>query len=170
MQVGAEHGIKLIYRSIHKKAFAAWLAKEFSGGLILNPHVVAFALLSRCVDSFLKSLPRSPKGMLISDENKEIVKDVEKSISVLRAFEGNLRLNQIIEKGFFIDSQASLPLQLCDLFALSLRKRVEANRGGETKPFDEQGITAAASLIYENRTEEMDVLKWIKEHHARIKK
>ena len=49
--------------------------------------------------------PRS--GIFISDENKEIVRDVEKSIKVLRGIEGTLKLGQIIEKGFFIDSSKS---------------------------------------------------------------
>ncbi len=169
MRIGARHGVKLIHRPIHKKRFAMWQAKEFSGGLKLNPHVPAFALLSRCVDSYLRSLPGSPRGMLISDDNKEIVKDVEKSIRALRDFDGKLRLNQIIEKGFFIDSQTSLPLQLCDLFALSLRKKAESDGGSEMKPFDKQGIAIAAGLVHEDKTEEMDVLTWFTEHHTNKK-
>ena len=54
-------------------------------------------------------LPGKPLGMFISDENKEIVRDVEKSIKVLRGMEGTLRLSQIVEKGFFIDSAKSRP-------------------------------------------------------------
>jgi hypothetical protein len=57
------------------------------------------------------------------------VHDIEKSIKVLRGAAGSLRLAQIVEKGFFIDSEKSRVLQLCDLCALSVRKKEEAKEG-----------------------------------------
>ncbi len=172
MQVGADHDIRLIFRSVHKKAYASWLVKELGKGVIVNPHIVAFAMLSRCVDNYLSSLPGKPLGMLISDENKEIVADVEKSIQVFRSLEGSLRLNQIVEKGFFIDSSKSLPLQLCDLFALSLRKRIERFWGtAPSKPIDDSGIQFCEKILHNDNQHDTDVLNWLKEsERSAIKK
>src|SRR4051794_2853837 len=98
-------------------------------GVKINPHVAAFPLVARVVDEYLGGLPGKALGMFISDENKEIVHDIEKSIKVLRAVTGTLRLGQIVEKGFFIDSKKSRVLQLCDLCALSARKKEEGKMG-----------------------------------------
>ena len=117
-------------------------------GIVVNPHVAAFPLVARVVDDWLKSLPGSPLGIFISDENKEIVRDVEKSIKVLRGIEGTLKLGQIIEKGFFIDSTKSVILQLCDLCAVSLRKREEAKAGFRDNPLHHSGIVLLEPPIH----------------------
>jgi hypothetical protein len=161
MTVGEKHGVRLICRTVFKKKFADWCVKEFGTGIRVNPHVVAFALLSRCIDNYLKALPGPPLGILISDENKEVVMDIEKSIHVFRGLDGVLRLGRIVEKGFFIDSSKSLPLQLCDLFTLSLRKKEERRRGLAIKPFDDSGIIISERLSYTDHQNDIDVLTWL---------
>src|ERR1019366_2186577 len=126
LKLAHQHGLKLIYRAIEKRRFQQWMQSAFGPGVLINPHVVAFPLVARVVDEYLKSLPRSPLGIFIADENREIIGDVEKSIRLLRGTAGSLRLGQIVEKGFFIDSTTSLVLQLCDLCAYSARKKEEA--------------------------------------------
>ncbi len=116
--VAVKHDLRIVYRAIVKKRFERWMHGTFGTGVAINPHVAAFPLVARVVDDWLRSLPGSPLGVFISDENKEIVRDVEKSIRVLRGIEGTLKLGQVIEKGFFIDSSKSVILQLCDLCAL----------------------------------------------------
>lgn len=141
LAIAAKHSLKLIYRAIVKKKFLAWLDSTFgSGTLVINPHVAAFALVARVVDDYLASLTPSALGMFISDENKEIVRDVEKSIKVLRGMDGTLKLSRIVEKGFFIDSAKSRPLQLCDLFALAARKKEERKVGLPPKSIDDASI------------------------------
>ncbi len=168
MRVGQSHGVRLSYSTVHKSKYAQWLVERFGHGVVINPHVPAFLLLSRCVDTYLQTLPGRPLGIFISDENKEVVADIEKSIRVLRSEVGTLRLGQIIEKGFFIDSKKSLPLQLCDLFTLSLRKRTERMRKcSEPKSFDDSGIAIAESLIYQNDTQNPDVLNWLVEQRKK---
>jgi hypothetical protein len=162
MAVGSSHGVRLIHRSIQKTRYAEWLVKEFGQGVIVNPHIAAFALVTMCVDGYLKALPNSPRGMLISDENKEIVADVEKSIRIWRGAEHTIKTSQIVEKGFFIDSSKSLPLQLCDLFTLSLRKRAERMLGAAAKPIDDSGIATAEKLLYTDNKAGSDVLEWLK--------
>lgn len=167
MNVGARHEIKLIHRTVAKAPYGRWLVKTFGSGVMFNPHVIAFSLLARCVDTYLQSLPDKPLGMFISDDNKEIVADVEKVSRVLKDEIGPMRTSQLIEKGFFIDSSKSLPLQLCDLYALSLRKRTERIRGlGNPKRFDDTGITTAESLLHKDQTQDGDVLDWFKQFHA----
>ena len=99
--------------------------------------------------------------MFISDDNKQIVSDVEKTIRALRGTEGLLRLTQIVEKGFFIDSKASHPLQLCDLCALSLRKKEEADLGRPLKPIDESGIKIIEPYIHRGDEAFPDVMGWL---------
>jgi hypothetical protein len=99
--------------------------------------------------------------MFISDENKQIVSDVEKTIRALRGTEGSLRLTQIVEKGFFIDSKASHPLQLCDLCALSLRKMEEMNNGAPMKPIDQSGVKIIKPCVYRGDERYLDVVSWL---------
>jgi hypothetical protein len=166
MKVGKKHEVRLSFYTVAKKEYAQWLAKTFGGGIVINPHIVAFALLARCVDNYLQSLNDKPLGMFISDENKQVMADVEKSIRVLQGELGALQLKQIVEKGFFIDSSKSLPLQLCDLFALSLRKKRERESGlTPAKSIDDSGIKLAESLVYENNEHDGDVLDWLKKQY-----
>jgi hypothetical protein len=165
MDAGAAHGVKLIHRHIEKRRYHQWLTKTFGGGVTINPHVVAFALIARIVDDYLTSLPGNTQGILISDENKEIVADVEKSIRILRGEVGTLKLGRIIEKGFFIQSSKSLPLQLCDLFALSLRKRAERLLGAAPKSIDDTGIQRAEALLHKGNERFQDVIAWLTKQH-----
>jgi hypothetical protein len=167
MEVGRQHNIRLMSRSIHKKRFAEWLNQAYGEGIRVNPHVVAFAFLSRCIDNYLQTLPEQPLGIFISDENKEIVADIEKSINVLRELKGTLRLSRIVEKGFFIDSCKSLPLQLCDLFAMSLRKQSERDWAcGPPKAFDDSGIARSQALLYTDNQHLNDTMRWLTTPHA----
>jgi hypothetical protein len=159
--VAVKHDLKIIYRATAKKRFERWQHHTFGSGIVINPHVVTFPLVARVVDDWLKSLPGSPLGIFISDENKEIVRDVEKSIKVLRGIEGTLKLGQIIEKGFFIDSSKSVILQLCDLCAYTLRKKEEAKAGLRDNPLHHSGVALLEPLIHRGNENLQDVLQWI---------
>src|SRR5438045_3243476 len=99
-RLAQKHALKFVYRAIAKKRFLEWSHTSFGTGVAINPHVAAFPLVARVVDDLLKSLPGSPLGIFISDENREVVRDVEKAIRILRGAAGVLKLGQIIEKGF----------------------------------------------------------------------
>lgn len=162
LAIAAKHELKLIYRAIVKKRFLSWLDATFgSGNLIINPHVAAFPLVARVVDDYLASLTSPALGMFISDENKEIVRDVEKSIKVLRGIDGTLRLSRILEKGFFIDSAKSRPLQLCDVCALAARKKEERKAGLPAKSIDDKSIELLEPLIHRGNESLTDVLAWL---------
>ncbi len=156
-----QHGLKLIYRAIVKRRFQEWTRTTFGAGIFVNPHVIAFPLVARVVDEYLKSLPGAPLGIFIADENREIIGDVEKAIRLLRCIEGSLKLGQIIEKGFFIDSSGSLLLQLCDLCAYSARKKEEGKAGMVVKPIDQGGITLIEQLVFRGNEALQDTLDWL---------
>jgi hypothetical protein len=161
LELAHRHGLKLIYRAIEKKRFEKWIQSTFPPGVSINPHTVAFPLVARVVDEYLKSLPNSPLGIFIADENREIIGDVEKSIRLLRGSETSLKLGQIIEKGFFIDSTTSLLLQLCDLCAYSARKKEEARIGLATRTVDQNGILLIEPLIHRGNEAFQDTLDWV---------
>ncbi len=161
LKTAQKHQLKLVYRAIVKKRFQRWSHDTFGSGVSINPHVAAFPLVARVVDEYLDSLPGKALGMFISDENKEIVHDVEKSIKILRGAAGALRLARIVEKGFFIDSTKSRVLQLCDVCAFSARKKEEAKAGKPIKGPDEQGVALIEPLIHCGNEALVDVLAWL---------
>ncbi len=123
--------------------------------------------MARVVDDYLATLPGNALGMFISDENKEIVRDVEKSIKVLRGAEGGLRLHRIVEKGFFIDSEKSRLLQLCDVCALCVRKYEEEKAGLSIKPLDRSAIPLIEPIIHRGNEALVDVLSWLAEEQRK---
>jgi len=163
LQIAMKHELKLVYRSIAKRRFQNWLMATFGAGITINPHVAAFALMARVVNEYLVSLGPTSLGMFISDENKEIVRDVEKSIKVLRRKDGALQLTRIVEKGYFIDSAKSRILQLCDLCAMSARKKEERKEGLASQTVDDTGIGLVEGLIHRGNDSLVDVLKWLED-------
>lgn len=161
LQLAARQQLRFVYRSIVKKNFARWLEKAFGPGVLINPHVAAFALVAQVIQEYLKSLPGPPLGIFISDDNREVAPDVEKSIRILRSDQSTLRLGQIIEKGFFIDSRTSLPLQLCDLCTYAARRREEHAAGFPVKPLDQQCIPWLDALVHQGNESLTDVLAWL---------
>ncbi len=163
LEVARQHNLKVVYRAILKRKFQAWLHGKFGAGVLINPHVAAFALVARVVDEYLQNVSRSELGIFISDENKEIVRDVEKSIKVLRGKDGALKLSRIIEKGFFIDSRKSRILQLCDVMALTLRKLEERKQQISSKSIDDGGIRLIEPMIHRGNEAFLDVMAWLSE-------
>ncbi|HVS52052.1 MAG TPA: DUF3800 domain-containing protein [Opitutaceae bacterium] len=163
------HGIKFIYRAIVKKRFQAWVHSVFGAGVAINPHVAAFPIVARAVDTHLQGLGPKTLGMFISDENKDVVRDVEKAHKLLRGTQGALKLKQIIEKGFFIDSASSLPLQLCDLCVYAARKKEEQKAGIPVKPLDASGVALVDPLILRMSESLPDVLAWLEEQQKKVR-
>jgi hypothetical protein len=166
-RIAQKHSLKFVYRAISKRRFADWSNHTFGSGVAINPHVAAFPLVARVVDDLLKSLPDSPLGIFISDENREVVRDVEKAIRFFRGAEGVLKLSQIIEKGFFIESEKSLVLQLCDLCVYTARRREEKKLGYTVKPIDEGGIPLIEPLIHVGDERLRDVNTWLEQQQKK---
>ena len=151
--------VKELYGSVGRANRAMKLAREMGTEQYIQESRVAhgFALAQRAV----YDLRRVVRGGRIADENKDVMYDVEKAIRLLRADMGALRLSQIIEKGFFIESHTSLPLQLCDLCAFCLRRMEEEKAGLALKPLDANCIPWAKPLIHRGAEPLTDVLTWL---------
>jgi hypothetical protein len=167
LQVAQRHGLKFIYRAIAKRRFQNWLTSTFGSGVAINPHVAAFPLMARAVDTHLQSLGSSTLGIFIADENKDVVRDVEKAHKLLRGAEGVLKLERVVEKGFFIDSSTSLPLQLCDLCVYAARRKEEQREGLTVKPIDASAIPLLDPLVLRASESMPDVLAWLTEQQKR---
>ena len=163
LEIAHRHDLKFVCRSIEKKKFQHWVHGTFGSGVSINPYIAAFPLVALVVNEFLANLPVKALGSFISDENKEIVADIEKSIRQLRLAAGPLRLSQVVEKVFFIDSAKSRILQLCDLCAFNARKKEEARVKGPVKSFDERGVALVDRLVHRGNEQIWDVLAWLTE-------
>ncbi|MDX2109648.1 MAG: DUF3800 domain-containing protein [Verrucomicrobiota bacterium] len=161
LAVAQSFELKVIHRAIVKKRYASWLHATFGPGVMINPHNAAFLLIAQCVNDYLKNTPGTPLGILIADENQEVMPDVEKFIRLLRGESGTLKLCHIIEKGFFIESRQSLLLQLCDVCAFALRRMEEEKADLPVKPIDKHLIPWVKPLIYRGIEPMPDVLAWL---------
>lgn len=159
--VARKFELKVIHRAILKKRYAQWLHNAYGPGVSINPHNVAFLLITQVVNEYLKQAKGSPLGILIADENHEVMPDVEKSIRLLRGETGTLKLSHVIEKGFFIESSKSLLLQLCDLCAYGLRRLEEEKAGLTVKPIDQNIIPMVKPLIHRGTESMPGVLAWL---------
>jgi uncharacterized protein DUF3800 len=165
--IARKHGLRFVYRAIEKRRYKKWMVQSFGGGVVINPHVAAFPLIARVVDDYLQNSPGSPLGVLIFDENRDVVTDVEKSHRLLRSQEGVLKLKQIIEKAFFIDSRSSLPLQLCDLCVYAARRKEELRTGFPVKPYNQDCVPLVEPLIHRGEEKFPDVIAWLAEQKKR---
>lgn len=167
IQIAIDHQLCFIYRAIPKKRFASWLERTFGKGIAMNPHIAAYPLVSQSINAYLRSLGEDELGILINDENKEVVADIERTTKLLRADSSSLQLDHIIEKSFFIDSSKSHLLQLADLCTFHARKREEAKIGLPEKHIDQSGIKLIEPLIYSTSESMSDVLAWLTSQNKR---
>lgn len=161
MKLAEKHNLKVCYRAINKQRYARWQSRVFGSGVFINPQVSAFALLASVLDSYLGA--QNDVGMFIFDDNKEVTKDIEKSIRILRGGEKKIKIENVIEKGFFIDSGKSRVLQLCDVFTYSARKKEEhIEFGTPYKHPVESSIPLLDLVIHEGEENFRDVMVWLK--------
>ena len=135
LQIAARHRLPFIYRAITKSRYERWMKSAFGSNISVNPHLAAFPLVAQVANNYLRAISKNALGIIISDDNREVVNDLERFLKLLRATPGALQLDRIIEKGFFIDSRKSLLIQLADLCTLQARKDEERKIGLPPKIF-----------------------------------
>lgn len=162
LQIAIDHKLHLIYRAIVKKRYEKWMATTFGAGVSVNPHLAAFPLVAQVANNLLRSFGNDVLGIIISDDNREVVGDIERFQKLLRVTPGVLHLDRIIEKGFFIDSSKSRLIQLTDLCILHARKVEERKLGMEPKSIDDRGIELIQPLIHRGEESFPDVIEWLK--------
>lgn len=163
LQLAAKHELRFIYRAITKSRYERWMKSAFGHNISVNPHLAAFPLVAQVANNYLRSLSPTALGIIISDDNREVVDDIERFLKLLRAASGSLRLDRIIEKGFFIDSKKSLLIQLADLCALHARKDEERKIGLAPKRIDDVGIELLQKLVHRGEESFSDVIQWLQE-------
>ena len=89
MKIAQSYQLKFFYRKIFKPQFSAWLEREYGEAIKMNPHAMAFPLVSHAINQYLKRQPEHSLGIMISDEHKELSSDLEKSLRLLRHDDGN---------------------------------------------------------------------------------
>jgi hypothetical protein len=132
----------------------------------INPQIAAFVFLAHVINEYLYSRKPTSLGIFISDENREVVTDIEEAIRILRISRSRLRLSQIVEKGFFIESRKSLLLQLCDLCTFSVRKREEEKIGRRISQTNRSLASLADPLVYRGREATTDAIAWLQQQYA----
>lgn len=162
LEIAAHYQLNFIYRSIVKKRYERWMISVFGSGVSVNPHLAAFPLVVQVANNLLRTMGTDVLGITISDDNREVVGDIERFQKLLRVTPGALHLDRIIEKGFFIDSSKSRLLQLCDLCTLHARKAEERKIGLPAKTIDDQGIELIQPLIHRGEESFPDVIEWLK--------
>ncbi len=161
--IAQKHKLRFIYRSIVKKRYERWMLSVFGPGIGVNPHLAAFPLVAQVANNLLRTIGANVRGIIISDENREVVGDIERFQKLLRLTPGALHLDRIIEKGFFIDSHKSRLLQLADLCTLQARKQEERKLGLDAKSIDDQGINLIQPLIHRGQESLPDVIQWLQQ-------
>jgi hypothetical protein len=121
------------------------------------------------VDHHLKGKGKNEFGMLIFDETKEHLGDVERSLRTLRLEpESILKTTNIVEKGFFVDSSKSFGLQLIDLSAYYIRKYEEHKMGIKVSELDKQTFVKIETLISTGIGSDVkDVLDWVRKYYIK---
>lgn len=163
LRVAQKHGLRFIYRAITKSRYERWMKSTFGSNIAINPHLAAFPLVAQVANNYLRNLSKDALGIIISDDNREVVDDIERFLKLLRATSGALRLDRIIEKGFFIDSRKSLLIQLADMCALHARKDEERKIGLPAKSIDDSGITLLKELVHRGEESFPDVIQWLQQ-------
>ncbi len=161
--IAGRHQLRFIYRAITKSRYERWMKATFGNNITVNPHLAAFPLVAQVANNYLRSLSPPALGIIISDDNREVVDEIERFLKLLRATSGTLRLDRIIEKGFFIDSRTSLLIQLADLCTLHARKEEERRIGLPPKSFDDRGIALLQPLVHRGTESLPDVIQWLQQ-------
>lgn len=157
--------LKVFYRRVIKKQFQTFCERRFGKGILVSPYLMALSMLWPEFNKYLND--QNDFGMLIFDENKNYYLDAEKSLKSLRLDPRFVTSNnKLIEKGFFVESTKSIPLQLVDLIAYYIRKYEEHKLGLRVSEIDQScfnqidRIAQMSSML----PEFPDIMKWAKEN------
>lgn len=151
----------VLYRKIVKKDYQKYCEDKYGKGIKIDPYVMAFPFICLGVKPYLER--KNDLGIFIIDEHRSIF-DIEQSLKTLRQAHGDvLKMERVIEKGFFVDSSKSYPIQMLDLVLYYLRKYEEYKIGKKVSPvhlevFD---LVVSLSMNLDNHNQGRDILEWV---------
>lgn len=110
---------------IDKQKFKKFITKVHGSSIKIDPYLYAFSFLSIEYNNFL--IQNNSNGMILVDENNNIVDSLEKVYSKLIGdnFEGDT--NNIIENVLFLESKKNNFIQLADLCNFYINKYCSIN-------------------------------------------
>ncbi len=142
---------KIFYMSIDKKRFEAFCLKQYGEGVRIQPYIMALPLICKSIDEFVGKDKK--RGILIFDERKEGVAEAEQAVKNLRLDrKSTLNTSNLIEKGFFIDSKKSYPIQVVDMIAYYLRKYEEFQLGRNVSKIHQQAFLRLERMAVDVKT------------------
>lgn len=166
LQLLLDNEIAIIYRRIIKAKFEAFCNENYGPGIKVDPYVMALPFVCVEVDHWLRRKSSNELGLIIFDEQKENLEYVERSLRTLRLDSTSiLKLTNIVEKGFFVDSAKTFALQLVDLAAYYIRKYEESRLKLKVSELDKQTFDRIQRLVSKGTNSKTDeILEWVKEH------
>ena len=169
LQLLIDNDIVVIYRRIIKSKFELFCEREYGSRIKVNPYIMALPFVCMEVDNYLRQKAANELGMFIFDERKETLNDAERSLQTLRLDPSSIvKTRNIIEKGFFIDSSKSFPLQLVDLVAYYIRKYEECKLGLRVSDIDKQTFVRIKKIISIGvGSSVVDILEWVKSYYIK---
>jgi len=164
-----KYEIPVLYQRIIKSKFEEFCEKQYGSGIKINPYIMALPFICMGVNDYLNRKAPKELGMLILDEQKESFNDAEKTLKTLRLDPNSLlKTTNLIEKGFFVDSQKSFALQLVDIVAYYIRKYEEHKRKIKVSEIDRQTFDKIKKLTSsETQTRTEDIFEWIKQNYIK---
>ncbi len=153
--------ITVLYRKIVKKDYQKYCEDKFGKGIKIDPYIMAFPFICIGISPYLED--NNELGIFIIDEHRSII-DIEQSLKTLRHGQGNeLKLERVIEKGFFVDSSKSYPIQLLDLVLYYIRKYHESLIGKAVSPIHREVFDKVTSIAknLDNLNQGRDILEWV---------
>ncbi len=159
--------LQVLYRKIIKKDYQKYCEGKYGKGIKIDPYVMAFPFICLGAAPYLEKM--NDLGIFIIDQHRSIT-DIEQSLKTLRQARGDdLKMERVIEKGFFVDSSKSYPIQLLDLILYYLRKYHEHEIGKKVSPIHQETFETILSLSENLDNHEMGrkILDWV---DGRVKK
>lgn len=165
--------ISVIYFAVKKKNFKSYFqtkyGKDFEQQFNISPYLLSFSYILQISDAYLSK--NNSNGILILDEQDEWKKPASKTFNILRTAveESEIKLNNLIDRSFFVDSQESNMIQLADVVAYTTKRYLET----EIKEMSETKINERKKLfdIYKSKIfkpsfeySKHSILKWLEEN------
>ncbi len=156
----------LIYRRIIKKAYENFCIEQYGTGIKVDPYIMALPFVCMEVNDYLKK-QKGALGMLIFDEQKQYLSDIERSLKLLRlSSDSILKTTHLIEKGFFVNSKHSFAIQLVDMASYYVRKYEESKSGFKVSDIDKQTFPLIEKIIIPgDNSYTKDIFEWIRKNH-----
>lgn len=165
--------LTVIYFSVKKANFKAYFqskfGKDFEQQFNISPYLLAFSYMLQISDSYLIS--QKSNGILILDEQDEWKKPASQTFTILRTLveEPELKIERLIDRSFFVESQESNMVQLSDIIAYTIKRYLEVEIKGlqENKAQERtQLFEIIRGNIYKPEFEyaKHPIMKWLEEN------